>query len=33
MNYIAHKENDREQTVKEHLLETAQLTEKFAEKF
>ena len=31
--YIAHKDGEREQTVKEHLTGTAQLAEKFAAKF
>ena len=33
MNYIAHKEEMRIQTIKEHLVGTAQLAGKFAEKF
>lgn len=33
MKYIAHKEQEREQTIKEHLCGTAQLAGEFAEKF
>lgn len=33
MNYIAHKEGDRIQTIKEHLEGTASLAQSFAEKF
>ena len=33
MKYIAHKEQEREQTIKEHLCGTAQLADEFAEKF
>ena len=32
MKYIAHKEQEREQTIKEHLCGTAQLAGEFAEK-
>ena len=33
MEYIAHKDGDREQTVKEHLTGTAKLASEFAGKF
>ena len=33
MNYIAHKDGDRIQTIKEHLEGTASLAQSFAEKF
>ena len=33
MHYIAHKDGDREQTIKDHLTGTAQLSGKFAAKF
>ena len=33
MKYIAHKDGEREQTIKEHLCGTAQLAGEFAEKF
>ena len=33
MDYIAHKQETRVQTVKEHLVGTAQLAREFAEKF
>lgn len=33
VKYIAHKEQEREQTTKEHLCGTAQLAGEFAEKF
>ena len=33
MKYIAHKDREREQTIKEHLIGTAILAGQFAEKF
>ena len=33
MKYIAHKDGEREQTIKEHLIGTAILAGQFAEKF
>ena len=33
MKYIAHKDGEREQTIKEHLIGTAELAEQFAAKF
>ena len=33
MKYIAHKDGEREQTIKEHLIGTATLAGQFAEKF